>query len=387
MRPLRVVYIITGLQAGGAEQMLYKLLSRCDRKRLASTVISLQECGGLWLPERIRELGIAVHSLSLRPHRPRPASCFELSRLLRGIHPDLLCGWEVHGNLGAYAASFLARRTPLIWNVRGSLDDVSSEKAATRLLIRGLARVSGRPRRIVYNARSAARQHEEAGYRADRTAVIPNGFDCDLFHPDEAARAAVRRELGLPADALLVGMLARHHQVKDHGTFLRAAELVARRGLPVHFVLAGKEVTAANSVLRRTIEASSLGPRVSLLGERRDTARLTAALDVACLSSVAEGFPNALGEAMACGVPCVSTAVGDAGWLIGDCGRTVPVRQPAAFAEALAGLLALPRSGRRVLGEAARRRILSCFGIDQVASQFAALYRELCPRSGETEVA
>jgi glycosyltransferase involved in cell wall biosynthesis len=374
--PAHVTHIITGLAAGGAETMLYKLLERCDRAQIIPEVISLMPCAGLPLCKKIEGLGIRVNSLQITRRIPAPGALFRLLQMLKESPPELIAGWEVHGNLAALATAYL-RHTPLVWNVRGSLDDLASERLATRALIKGFAKASHVTTRIVYNSHNAARQHERAGYNCGRTMVIPNGFDCDLFRPDGEARASVRSEIGIDGDLPLIGMMARYHAVKDHQTLLSALAVLDAEGQDFHLILAGRGVDSGNRELTGWIEDLGLTRRVSLLGERHDMHRLTASLDIACLSSVAEAFPNAIGEAMACGVPCVVTDVGDAHWIVHGTGRAVPARHPTAFATAVRDLLRMPGEQRREMGQLARKRVMERFSIDVVAKQFDDLFTRL----------
>src|SRR5262249_13530770 len=159
--------------------------------------------------------------------------------------------------------------------------------------------------------------------------------DLDRFAPDPKAYAAVRTELGLAPGATLVGVVGRHHPLKDHATFLRAAALLAGERGRVHFVLAGRGLEPGNPALEPLVGDTALRGRVHLLGERDDMPRLLAALDVLALSSVSESFPNVVGEAMACGVPCVVTDVGDAARIVGPTGIVVQPGNPAALADGL----------------------------------------------------
>jgi glycosyltransferase involved in cell wall biosynthesis len=108
---------------------------------------------------------------------------------------------------------------------------------------------------------------------------------------------------------------------------------------------------------------------------------VTAALDISVLSSTVEGFPNVVGEAMSCGVPCVVTDVGDCAWIVGDTGRTVPARDSQSLANAMAELIALGPDGRRGLGERARQRIAKDFALDAVVRQYQDVYEEVCVES------
>ncbi len=171
-------------------------------------------------------------------------------------------------------------------------------------------------------------------------------------------------------DALLVGMVGRFHPMKDHAMLLRAAAGVLQRcSGDVYFVLVGRGVDGDNSGLVRAVATLGLGKRCFLLGERYDIPRITAALDVAASSSYSEGFLNALGEAMACGVPCVVTEVGDSAFIVGDTGSVVVPGDHSALVAAIGRLIDLPSEERRVLGEACRARVVSEFGMDSLVQR------------------
>jgi glycosyltransferase involved in cell wall biosynthesis len=213
--------------------------------------------------------------------------------------------------------------------------------------------------------------------------VISNGFDCDIFRPDEHTRCGIREQLGLESTSILVGMVSRLHPMKDHSGFLQAASLVFRLHPESRFLLVGKGLADGEPALTKLIKQLNLTGRVLLLGERTDTPRFTAALDIACSSSAwGEGFSNAIGEAMACGVPCVVTDVGDSAYLVRDTGVTVPPRNPDALAHAIGKLIDAGPAKRKELGMAARRRIESEFSLPKIARRYEDLYKEClaCPQ-------
>jgi glycosyltransferase involved in cell wall biosynthesis len=283
-----------------------------------------------------------------------------------------------HGNLAASIAGwFSCGNPPVVWNVRQSLYDIKHERPLTRWVIRANALLSSRADAIVYNSRTSACQHERFRFDASRTRIIPNGFDTEVFRPDEHARGDIRRELGLSDDAILIGMIGRYHPMKDHRNFLNAAGLLGKECPDVLFLLAGNEVDAGNSALGAIIEALGLEGRVFLLGERSDIPQLNATLDIATCSSWSEGFANVIGEAMSCGVPCVVTDVGDSSLIVGDTGRVVQPRDPEALAKAWHELIALGGYGRHELGERARNRVIECFSLVAVVRQYQDLYESL----------
>ena len=298
---------------------------------------------------------------------------------LRRLRPDVVHCWMYHANLVGGGAALLAGRPPVIWSIRQTNLDLASIRRRTRLIARAGAWLSSAvPQRILYNAETSRRVHQEFGYRrAPGDLVVPNGFDTERFRPDPAARASVRQELGVDDATTLVGLVARFDPQKDHSTFIAAAGLVRAAGSDIRFVLSGRGVDAGNDVLAGWIRAAGIGDRVALLGQRPDTARLNAAFDIACLSSMGEGFPNVVGEAMACAVPCAVTDVGAAADLVGDTGRVVPHSNPQALAGAILALAAMGPVARRALGRRARGRIEEHFGLRVMVDSYQKLWREV----------
>ena len=207
--------------------------------------------------------------------------------------------------------------------------------------------------------------------------VIPNGTDLSAFRPNQGARHSVRKELEIPEEAPLIGLVGRFHPHKDHYNFLRAASSLYRDRRDVHFVLCGDEVTWQNSRLVGWIQEAGIQQCSHLLGRRDDIPRLTAALDIATSSSFGESFANVIVEAMSCGVPCVVTDVGDSAVIVGNTGRVVPPQNPQKLAHALRELLGLGHTGRTRLGIAARSRIQEYFDLPGAVARYENVYQEL----------
>ena len=221
------------------------------------------------------------------------------------------------------------------------------------------------------------RVHVALGYDADKFVIIPNGFDLAEFKPDPASRRDLRTELGLDAETPLIGMSARYDPQKDHVGFVAAAAGLSAKHPGVHFVLWGDGIEPRNQTLSDAIARAGMEKKFHLLGRRADVARITTGLDIASLSSAyGEAFPNVIGEAMACGVPCVGTDVGDTASIIGETGRTVAARDPGALANAWSELISLGTEGRTALGAAARLRAETCFSIAAMVARYEALYRQ-----------
>lgn len=372
----RIVFIITGLSTGGAEMMLFKVLERLDRQRFVPHVISLTTLGEL--APRIAALGIPVDAVGMTLGLTSPAGFFRLVRILKRLNPDVVHTWMYHADLLGGLAARLAGIAAIGWCIRNSNLDRDKTRLSTRAVVSLCASISKWvPSRILSCSEKARQVHVACGYAAEKMVVVPNGFDLARFKPGEDARKRVRAELGLDVDTPLVGLIGRFDPQKNHAGFFEAAGELHRHMPHVHFVLAGQGVDRDNAALVQAMTQAGVLANTHLLGLRNDVPDLMAALDVLASSSYGEAFPNVLGEAMACGVPCVVTDVGDSAYIVGDTGRVVASGDMHRLAVALEELLLLPLSEKAALGERARARVAEYFEIGKVVQKYENFYESL----------
>lgn len=380
---LKIIHIIIGLNTGGAEMSLYRLLSENRKEKLLPHVISLMDKGTLG--SRIEALGIPVYCINLNKGSLFPQMIFSFrsfTRLLKDIQPDIIQGWMYHANLAALLGKLLlAPKVSVIWNIRQSLYTLSYEKRITALLIIVGAFLSRFPSKVLYNSQTSQKQHEKLGYDSTKGLVIVNGFDISEFKPSFEYAKDIRDELGIPSEGVVVGLVGRFHPMKDHQNFFQAIRHLIDtlgNGFNLNFVLCGNGICWNNPALVSLIESLNLPKKnLFLLGERDDIPCVTAAFDIATLSSYTEAFPNVVGEAMACGIPCVVTDVGEAARIVGKTGKVVPPQDFVALSQGLQYMIELSAEQRRLLGQAARRRIIDYFSQDQMAAQYASLYQSI----------
>jgi len=355
--------------------MLYRLLSRMRKDRFENIVITLKEKGEL--SEDFESQNIRVYNVGGIGGILKISAFIRSLKILREINPDIIQGWLVHGNFVAQIASiFLPYRLSTLWNIRYTALPEGETKRSILFIIKLLSILSFLPQKIVFNSKAGADDHCKMRYRSNKSCIIPNGFDTKLFSPSEKNRSCVRLGLNIPEEAILIGLISRFDPLKDHSCFLKAGAKLLSNKREAFFLLAGREVDWQNRHLKQLIEKLGMSEKVFLLGERRDVHRITAALDIATCSSVAEGFPNVIGEAMSCGISCVVTDVGDSAWLVGDSGIVVPPRNHEALYEAWLKLIELGSAKRRVLGERARKRIEDHFSIQMIVKKYEQLYEE-----------
>lgn len=327
---LRILHVITGLNLGGAESWLVRLVAGLDRSRFDCRVVSLIPEGVLAAP--LRKLGVPVESLGMSRGVPSLAALRKLSGLLRQWRPHVLQSWLYHADLLSFGAAWLARRGPhgmadgsgasgpwtgsLSWGIRCAEMDLARYGLSTRLAIRACAALSGRVEAVVANSQAGAAHHiQKLGYSPRTMRVLPNGVDTERFQPDPDSRRALRAEWGVEPGEVLVGLVARVDPMKGHELFCQAAALARSTHPELRFVLCGEGTQPGepgSEVLESLLAQNDLGVGLLRLGRRSDVRRVFAALDIIALPSLAEGFPNALAEGLACGVPAVAFAVGDA---------------------------------------------------------------------------
>lgn len=382
---LYVVHIISGLGQGGAETVLYRLVT-APGQNTRHHVVSLTDDGVFG--ERLRAAGVTVTTLNMPSGRISLDGLRRLYRLLKTEHPDAVQTWMYHADLIGGVAARMAGIRAVSWGIRNSGANLAQGSRASRISAWLCARLSRWvPARIVACAEEASRRHQAWGYRADIMRVIPNGYDLSRWQPDAQARARLRAEWGVADDTVLIGSVARWNPLKDHANFLAAFAqcLVRRPGLKA--VLVGDGISADNAALMALVDRHGLRQHVMLLGRRDDVPAVMNALDVHVLSSLAEGFPNVVAEAMATGVACVVTDVGDAARIVGQDGWVAPPRNAAALADAvLAAVAALgePATAQRL--RRARERIAGEYGLARMVQAYDELWRGMAGTAGRGQV-
>ena len=370
-----MIHLITGLEVGGAERTLNSLLRASSGLDVRHVVVTMTNVGPIG--KELAAAGVEVHELKMGRGRLSPLGLLRMVRILRRSRPCLLHCWMYHANLLGLVAGKLARISGIIWSIRCSEVDFSYYRPLTRWVVWISALLSRFAGIIIVNSEAGRRVHETLGFAASKMVVIPNGIDSERFKPNDLARSSVRAELRISEDKLLIGLIARFDPMKDHATFFQAAGRLSKRNQDVHFVLAGSEICAENAALCRMICENCLQDSVHLLGLREDIARLTSALDIASLSSQAEAFPNVVGEAMACGVPCVVTDVGDSAYIVAETGLVVQPKDPEGLAAGWATLIGMGKGTRQALGWRARKRIQDNFSVEMLVRKHVELYEKL----------
>lgn len=374
---MKIAHCITGLDGDGAQRMLLRLATGLREHGVTSEVISL----GHRTPVAalFEERGISVVSLQLSPR---------LGDFMRGVVRvrqivsansfDLVQSWMYHANTAASCALQSIRRDiPLVWNIRRGLDDYHQRGRLTRSVIRSNALISRLPQRIIYCSAQSRQQHEAIGFCRLRSSVVENGFDAQRFRPDADRRRAFRQRYGFSDEDYVIGNVGRFDVAKGHAYLVRAFIELSRVVPNARLVLVGRNVDESNSEIAEPLREAGLLSSVRLLGEQSAIEEIYPGFDLYCQASLNEGFPNALAESMACGVPCVATDTGASRDLVHGIGCVVQGRSPELLAEAVCAAARRSAAERVSAARSSRARVVEKYSLERIVQEYLALYREL----------
>jgi glycosyltransferase involved in cell wall biosynthesis len=360
----RLTFLIRSLDYGGAERHLLTLVRALNKERFSVTVLYFY--GGGRLEDELRASGVRMISLGKRGRWDLFGFTWRLVKQLRALRPDFLHSFLVEPNLLTVLLKPLLPSVRVVWGVRASRVHFENYDRFSRLTFRLQCFFSRFADLIIFNSERGRDYHLSQGFPAQKSMVIHNGIDTDAFKPEPEARSRVRSELGVAADALLVGCVGRLDPMKDHPTLLRAAQVVCREREDVRFVCVGGGPVEYLSELQSLAGELGVADKVIWAGARSSMAATYNALDLLVSASFSEGFPNVIGEAMACGVPCVVTDTGDSALIVGEVARVVAPRDPAALAAKI--ISSLEEEGDETSARL-RARILENFSVERMAAE------------------
>lgn len=368
----KALHVITGLNDGGAEGVLYRLL-KFSKSNTKHRVVSLTGAGKY--KTLLEYEGIEVDCLHLNPFN-FIFKFYTLYSLIKKTKPDVVQTWLYHADIIGGLASRLAGQKNLFWGLRQADFDIEKMKFSTRLVMKTCALLSGSlPKAHVTCAEAAIKSHQKIGYRGDFK-VVPNGYDLDRF----SVVSGQRRDIfgsEVNEKQLVFGMVARFDAAKDHENLLKAFSIFIRdTDTDAKLILVGKGCDNSNDVLKAHIVTYGLGEQVVLFGQYANIPLLMSCLDMHVLSSEYEGFPNVLAEAMACGTPCISTDVGDAKLIVEDNGWIVPPKDALSLAQAMKTAFFLKADPIRwaEIKVQCRQSVAKKYSLEQMTDNFSTIW-------------
>jgi glycosyltransferase involved in cell wall biosynthesis len=360
----KIVFLIRDLDCGGAQRQLMTLIKGLDKQRFDVTVLYFY-AGGLLLKD-LKDSGLSIICLEKRGRWDVLKFFWLLVQHLKRIQPDVLHGYLDESNLLTIFLKPFLPSTRIIWGIRVSNTPPDRYGWLGRLIFQLECLLSPLVDLIIVNSHAGRDYFLSHGFAADKMVVIPNGIDTERFKPDSESRARVRAEWGISEDTNLIGLVGRLDPMKDHSTFLKTAALLCEERQDVCFVCVGGGLENYAQQLYQLTDELGISEKVIWAGVRSDMPAVHNAIDIACSSSsYGEGFANALGEAMACGVPSVVTDVGDSAWIVNDTGVVVLPKNPEALKNAMNKVIENIGTNR-YKQEPIRQRILDEFSVLQL---------------------
>jgi glycosyltransferase involved in cell wall biosynthesis len=365
---VRIIFLIRSLNFGGAERQLVALSTGLYERDYSVKVAVFSPDGPL--EGGLRKSGVPLIVLDKKGRWDIFVFLWRLVRLIRHEKPDILHGYLPVPNLLTILLKPVFPRVRMVWGVRASNMELDRYDWLARFIYRIECILSRFADLIICNSNAGKEYAAKNGFPVEKMVVIPNGIDTARFRPDTAARERLRAEWGLNNDQKLIGLVGRLDPMKDHPTFIRAAALLSEQRQDVRFVCVGDGPQSYRSELHSLARDVGLDGKLIWTGARGDMPSVYNALDIAVSSSsFGEGFPNVIGEAMSCGIPCVVTNVGDATDIVGDLGKVVPTENPTALAKALNDALSTTQETKDLESQKIRNRIVSHFGKEVLLSR------------------
>ena len=372
---MRITLLLRSLHRGGAEQQVILLAAGLAAMGHRVCIVSFYPEGELL--ERARSGPADYLSLDKKGRWDWIAPGRRLKSHFRREKPDIVYSFLTEPNLAAVLCRPGGSGTKVVWGLRTADMDLILNSAFLRFAFRLGAVLSGKTQAIVFNSRAGLKYHQTHGYRSSRMQVIPNGFDTGHFCFDPAKRKALRSAWGIGPEEILIGLSARLDPIKDHAGFLEAAALLSADLPGVRFVCAGGGDRALARSLRKMAEGPALAGKVVWAGECGDMPAVYSAMDINTSASLSEGFSNAIGEAMACGAPCVVTDVGDSAYIVGGTGEVVPPGRPGELAAAWRVMLDRLQYDPEQTRRTARERVKTLFSREAMLRATLALFEDI----------
>lgn len=373
----KIIFLIRSLNYGGAEQQLVILaqgLVELGHRVMVATFYS-----GDQLENDLRYSGVHVTTLNKQSRWDVLGFLWRLISLIRHERPDILHGYLPVPNLLTVLLKPLFSCIRVVWGVRASNMDLSRYDWLARVVFRLECFFSRFADLIIVNSNSGRNYHLKHGFPENKMVVVPNGIDTERFVHDTEARHRVRKEWGITDNEKLIGIVARLDPMKDHPTFLKAASSLAKERDDVHFICVGDGPEPYKSELKRLSCELGLESKLIWADTRRDMPAVYNAIDILTSSSYGEGFPNVIGEAMACGVPCVVTDVGDSALIVGNTGIVVLPKSPETFKAGIERLLKTTNYGLE--GKQCRQKIVEQFSTHRLVMKTEEILSNLLSRS------
>lgn len=366
---MKIIHLISSLDSGGAEAILSQLVSK-DKKN-KHIVISLTSLGTYGAILKIRN--IETYHLNFPKGKLSLKGLAKLYKIIKeNKDAHAIQTWMYHADLiGSIFGGFF--KIPVFWGIHNTSLEPGKSSRSSIIISKICAKISKKsPRKIISCAQSARKHHESIGYYSDKFITIPNGYDIERFSPDEKKRNKIRNEFNIKNEDLVFANIARYDPYKDHKNLINSFGLLKEKNYNFILILTGSGINEENKSLVDLIKSHKLQDNVIMTGQRNDVDSILNAADFHVLSSSAEAFPNVLAEAMACGIPCITTDVGDARLIIDRYGWINPINSPNKLFDNLEKAILIKNNNEKInlLKQNCRKHIVENYSIEKMIKNY-----------------
>ena len=369
---IKILNIINSLEVGGAEIMLQKILINTDDTKFKHIIVTLKSKKKLL--NDFKSKNIEIHSLKINNFVNFLKSFKSLLEIVKNINPDYILTWLHPSDFYGLFIKFMYPEVTLIWNIRCSKLIYPIVDFKNILLVKILSKLSKYPDLIISNSFSGIKEHLRLGYKPKEIKVIPNGFDMKIYSSNNSFRKLNRRKFTLNQNDFVIGFVGKYNRIKGIEKFILTANIALKKFSNWKFVLMGRDLTYENNELVNQLKKYKILKNFRLLGERQDVNKILCSFDILSLTSSSEGFPNVIGEAMSCGVPCVSTDVGDCKLIIDETGIISKNHKPQHIFNDWLSIYKMLKNDSSKLKKSARARIKKYYEINFIIKQYEKLF-------------
>ena len=364
---MKILFISPDIDSGGAENVLYNLVKRKDKKNVF--LISLTNYG--YYGERLKKEGYKIYALNIKKNIFSIFKLFKLYFIIVKLKPDIVHTWLYHANLLGGILSKIAGVKRIYWSIH---HDYEYSNFWMMIEMKILALLSYLiPKKIIFCSLLSQKNHLNKGYKKLISQTIENGISTSKFRPNLKSKNEIRNKFNLKDDCLFLGNISRYHPIKDHDTLLKALSILNNEKINFKCILVGEGLTFSNDHLLKKIKKFNLADKVILYGKSFEINKIMSALDLLILCSKKEAFGMVLLEAMSSGVPCLSTNVGDAKSIIGDLGWIIEPSNPDILASKIIDIIK-QKINLKDYSSLARERILNKYKLTRMIKSYKKIY-------------
>ncbi len=370
---IKILHIISGLNDGGAESLLFNFL--CNSENNNNFVISLKGKGKYG--KMIEKKGIKIFYFNFSFNLSLISNFINLTNLIRVIEPDIVQTWLYHADLLGGCAAYLANSKNIFWGIHHGSLDKNINKFSTIFVAKINSLLSYFiPRKIIVCADSSKFIHIKKGFSKQKFITIENGIDLKKFKRSKQKRYFFRNKINIKSDETLYGTVARFHPIKDHITLIKAIFRLKNAGYKFKYLLIGESINNKNKLLNELIKKYGLEENLILIEKEENISLVMNALDLHVLSSKSEALPMVMLEAMGCGTPCISTNVGDVNKLIFDKNFIVETSNQFNLFNAMRIFSDLDKKNKKQLSISVEKHIKENFSLENMTMKYLNLYQK-----------